>query len=204
MIPIPEYLKQYAIEPKQKDNHISFKLRCSCGGETFHVLEKDYTNDEKILIKEYKESIPNTGWHTIYGGLDANGKPYQYIKVLGVFKKQITLPQAPVFMDVNVIKAICPKCQKEIVLFDSRYHGYEGMTSPDEEAKKYIPHYKQRDNKLYQIKVAVENEPSLEAFNVGINEQCTFEFYSNSFGWICIHGLDENGKEKLLYDFETA
>ena len=204
MIPIPDYLKQYALEQTQKDNCLSFKLRCLCGCERFNVWEKDYTNKENELIKEYKENIPDTGWHTIYGGVDSNGKPYNYIKILGIFKKQITFPKTPVFMEVDVVKAICSQCQKEIVIFDSRYYGYDGMTSNNEEIKKYIPHFKQRDNKLYGIKVSIQNVPSLEAFKEVWNGHCSFEFYSNSFSWICIQGVDENGKQKVLYDFETA
>lgn len=204
MIPIPDYLKQYALEQTQKDNRLSFKLRCSCGCETFSVLGKNYTKDENILVKEYKENIPNTRWHSIYGGVDSSGKPYSFIKILGIFKKQITFPQTPVFMEIDVIKAVCSQCQKEIVIFDSRYYGYDGMTSNDEEAKKYILHFKQRDHKLYGIKVSIENEPSLEAFNEVLNEHYSLEFYSNSFSRISIHGLDEKGKQKLLYDFETA
>lgn len=203
MIPTPDYLKQYAIEQKQKGNQLSFKLKCSCGCETFTILEKNYTNDEKRLISEYENKIPYTGWHSIYGGLDANGKPYSYIKILGIFKKYITFPQMPMFIEVNVVKATCSQCQKEIVLFDSRYYGYEGMMSDDVEAKKYIPHFKPISRKLYSIEVSIENEPSLEAFNEVLKKQSSLEFYSNSFSWICIRGLDANGKKKILYDFET-
>jgi hypothetical protein len=204
MIPTLDYLKQYAIEQKQIGNQLSFKLKCLCGCETFTILERNYTNDEKRLIKEYENKIPYTGLHSIYGGLDSNGKPYSYIKILGIFKKYITFPQTPAFMDVNVMKSTCSQCQKEIILFDSRYYGYEGMMSNDIEAKKYIPHFKQSGHNLYGIEVTVENEPSLEIFNNVSNKQCSLEFYSNSFSWIRIHGLDENGKKKLLYDFETA
>lgn len=204
MVPLPEYLKQYALEKKQKGNRCSFKVKCTCGCETFTVLKKNYTNDEKQLIKEYEASIPNTGWHTIHGGIDSNGNPYSYIRILGIFRKYVKFPAPPIFMEIDVIKAKCALCQNEIVLFDSRYHGYNGMTFNDEEVKKYIPHFKQRGNKLYHIEITIENEPSLEAFNEVIGEQCSLDFYSNSFSWIGIYGLDENGKKKLLYDFETA
>lgn len=204
MIPTPDYLKQYSSKQTQKGNLLSFKLKCSCGCESFTILEKNYTNDEKRLIKEYEDSLPKIGWHSIHGELDSAGKPCHYIKILGIFKKHITFPPTPVFMEVNVVKAICLKCQKEIVLFDSRYHGYEGMIANDEEAKKYIPLFKQRGNGSYNIIVTIENEPSLEAFIENLNEQCSYEFYSNSFSCICIYGLDNNGKKKLLYDFETA
>ena len=204
MIPTPDYLKQYAIEQKQKGNQLSFKLKCKCGCEMFTIFEKNYTNDEKRRISEYENKIPNIGMHSVYGGIDSNGKPYNYIKILGIFKKHITFPQMPVYMEVDVIKATCSQCQEEIVLFDSRYYGYEEMISNDEEAKKYIPHFKPINRKLYGIEITIENEPSLDAFNEILNEQCSLEFYSNSFSSICIYGLDEKENKKVLFAFETA
>ena len=204
MIPIPDYLKQYTSDPTQKGNFLSFKLKCSCGCNTFTVMEKEYTDDEKVLIKEYEKSVPNTGYHTIYGGIDSDGKPYRYIKILGIFKKRITFPTPPVFMQVDVIKAICAKCQNEIVIFDSRHYGYDGMISNDEEIKKYIHQFKQKGTAPCKIEVTVENELSLEAFKKIANNDCSFEFYSNAFLSIRICRLDKNGKKKLLYDFETA
>ena len=204
MIPTPDYLKRYALQHIQGGKRLSFKLICSCGCKTFHVLEKNYTDDEKRLIEEYGNSISHAGGHSIYSGIDSEGEPYYYTRILGIFKKSITLPKAPVFMGIDVIKAMCSQCQKEIVLFDSRYYGYDGMTSADEDAKKYTPHFKQRDRKLYCIEITIENEPSLAAFSEVLGEPCSFEFYSNSFSCIWVHGLDENGKKQLLYDFETA
>ena len=204
MIPVPNYIKQYATDHKQKGNRLSFHVQCSCGCNRFALLEKSYTNDEKRLIKEYEDSLPNTGWHSVYGGVDSSGKPYHYIKILGIFKKHIVFPDAPVFMDIHVLKAMCSQCRKEIVLFDSRHHGYDGMRADDAEAAKYHPHFKPRDGKLYEIEVTVENDPSLDAFNEAMGEQCSSDVYSNSFCWIGIKGTDENGRKKVLFDFESA
>ena len=158
MILIPEYLKSYAIEEKQRGDRLSFKLRCTCGCESFVLFENRYTDEEKRLIKEYEDGFPDIGGHTLYGEMDANGKPYHFIKIFGMFKKHIDLPNPPFFMNIHVVKAQCSQCQKDILLFDSRYYGYDGMTA---------------------------------------------EFYSNAFGYICIHGLDGDRKT-ILYDFETA
>ena len=204
MIPIPNYLKEYASTSSQKGNELSFILRCTCGCEDFYVLENIFTKDEKALVNEYEKNVPNIRWHSIYGELDSNGKPYNYIKILGLFKKRIVFPQAPVFMKVNVIKGICSHCQQEVVLFDSRYHGYDGMTSNDEEVRKYTPVFKQVDNKTYGVIVAIENEQTLESFNEIISEQCSYEFYSNSFISISIYTKEEYGKKRILYSFETA
>jgi hypothetical protein len=204
MIPIPDYLKQYAVGKKQKGSRLSFKLKCTCGCEKFIIWEKEYTDDEKHLIQEYEDKIPHTGWHSIYGGLDTEGKPYSYIKYFGIFKKRVDFPQIPVCMNMNVIKAVCLQCQNDVVLFDSRTHGYDGMTSDHTEERNCIPHFKQRGNTPYSVEVAIENQPSLEAFNEMMEEQHSFAFYSNSFTSIRICGLGAKGKKELLYDIETA
>lgn len=204
MIPIPDYLREYASEGKQKGNRLYFSLRCPCGCEAFCLSENTYSEDEKILAKKYEKSLPDFGFHSIYGGTDSDGKPYSYIKILGLFRKRITFPDIPVFMRMNVIKALCSQCRKEIILFDSRYHGCNGMTSEDEEARNYQPLFSQRNNKPHGIIVAVENEPSLEAFNDAINGQYPYEVYADSFIGISIYSTEENGRKKLLYDFETA
>lgn len=204
MIPIPDYLKEYASMSSQKRNQLSFMLRCPCGCEDFYILENTYTNDEKALVNEYEKKTPKIRWHSIYGELDSNGKPYNYIKILGLFKKKIVFPQTPVFMKVNVIKVVCTHCQQEFVLFDSRYHGYDGIISDDEDAKKYNPQFKAKWQKSHSILVEIENAPSLEAFNEMVDKKCSCEFYSNAFISISIYAIEDNGKRKMLYDFETV
>ena len=203
MILIPEYLKSYAIEEKQRGDRLSFKLRCTCGCESFVLFENQYTDEEKRLIKEYEERVPDIGWHTLYGGIDGDGNLYHYIKIFGIIKKHIAIPKPPFFMDIHVVKAQCLQCQKDILLFDSRYYGYDGMMAEHQEERKYIPQLKQRGDGPFGIKIAVENDLSLEEFNENIGEQCSPEFYSNAFGHIRICGL-KGDRKTILYDFETA
>ena len=204
MLPVPEYLKPYAIEQKQKGNQLSFSLKCSCGCERFSVLEINHTEEEKRLIREYENQATKTGWHSIYGGLDSEGKPYSYIKVLGIFKKAIEFPQRPEFMDVHVVKAACLHCRKEITLFDSRYHGYDAMVSGDAKANEYSPQFKARNAKRYHIEVRIESEASWEVSEDLLNCGLSPELCSNAFHWIHIRGTDEKGKKEVLLDSETA
>lgn len=204
MIPTPDYLKQYATAQKQKGNRLSFKIKCTCGCETFTVYEKDYTDEEKQLISEYESKIPKIGMHTIYGGVDADGKPYSYIKRFGIFKQYIKFPPIPVFMDFEIVKAVCSQCKKDVVLFDSRYYGYDGITSDNAEAKNYIPRFKEKDHKIYNIVINIWNMLSLEEFNNELNANCSLEEYSNSFGGISALGIDEKRNRIMLFDFETG
>jgi hypothetical protein len=204
MIPIPDYLKQYALNPLQKGNHLSFDVNCTCGGNLFHIFKKTIENNEKKLIEQYEKSSPHTGVHSIYCGVDSHGNIYHYIKILGIFKKKIQFPTPPIVYTINVIKAVCSKCQNEIVLFDDRCYGYDGMNSDNEDAKNYKLDLKARDHKVYSLEVIIENELSLREFNEATGENVSLEHYSNSFSRICIKGTDDIGKKTLLYDFETV
>lgn len=72
------------------------------------------------------------------------------------------------------------------------------------EAKKYIPHLKLVNNKVYSVNIEIENEIDLKSFNEATGEEYSREFYSNAFGWIRISGFDENGKKKIFLDIETS
>lgn len=204
MIPIPDYLKQYASELQQKGSGISFKLRCTCGCKSFVVLDKSYTEDKKRLIKEYEDSCPDVGWHSIHGGIGPDGKPCHYIKILGLFRKNIAFPEAPACMNINAVKACCAQCSSEIILFDNRYHGYDGMISDYDEEREYILHFSQKSSEICKLEIVVENAPSIESFCENTEEQCSHAFYSNAFSRITIYTVNEDGRKKQLYDFETA
>ena len=125
-------------------------------------------------------------------------------KILGIFKKKIQLPPPPIFETITISKIVCSKCKNEIVLFDSRYYGYDGVNSDNEAAKKYVLDFKVRTHKLYGVEVVVENELSLREFNDAVGKECSFECYSNSFSNIRINITDEKGKKSVLCDSETA
>ena len=111
----------------------------------------------------------------------------------------------PWFSGIEVIKARCPICGNEIVLFDNRSCGYDGLTEDHtEEYMAYQPHFKLKGSSPVRIEVTIENDPSLDAFREATGMDCTEEYYSNAFSWIQIHGINEEGKRKKFFDSETA
>lgn len=189
MIEVPEYLNQYVSEKKQKDTQLSFKIKCTCGCETFSILQNSYTKDEKRLKKEYEEKDPDTSQHSIYGGIDSNGKPYSYFKKFFFFKKYIEVPPEPVFMGVNVIKAICSQCNNEIVIFDSRYHGYDSQFVTEEQ-RLYVPHFENSKAKIGSIIVSLEQYDETDVA-------------SEHFSWIQI-SVTEGNKKLKFFNAETG
>ena len=189
MTGVPEYLKPYSLTANQKSSRLSFQLKCTCGCDVFSIIGNSYTQEEKRIKKEYEDKIPDTGWHTIYGGIDASGKPYCYIKKFFFFKKYIELPQEPVFMGINVIKAACSQCQKEIVVFDSRYNGYDSQFTTEEQ-KEYIPSFENSKAEVGNITVALEQDDA---------EDIAPELF------LGIRIAVKNGqKKRIIFDAETG
>lgn len=212
MVPIPKHLKENAVSQKESDNTVSFSLRCSCGCEQFIIIENYLSKDEKVLCKPYYDALellhldlPGKTFGSTYS-IDENGKGHHW-KLLsedGKQRREVIVPDRPFFVGISVIKARCPMCGRLIPVFDSRKNGYNGITSPNEEALCYEPHFKQKGKKQYKITITVENDPSLVEFQEATGNICSFDFYSDAYSWITIHGIDDSGKKIKLYDIETA
>lgn len=139
--------------------------------------------------------------------LDENGV-WHYWKILsadGSQREEVFMPEQPAFAKVQVIKSVCGKCNQERIIFDSRIHGYDGVMSEHSLYElEYRPQYKLKTKKSLKIQVTIENDNSLEDFvsNTGIS--IDRQTYSNAYSWIVIHGIDDTGKKKKLFDIETA
>lgn len=190
MIAVPNYMKPYADNVKIKKENVAFSLKCSCGCESFRLMQNVYTDEENRQIAEC-ERINNkrVGWHSIYGGLDKDGKPYQYIKFLGIFKKNIEWEPQPLCANIKVVKAKCISCGNEIVVFDSRFHGYDSMDTKKEEIA-YVAQFDE-NNKVNECYVEVMIEQNEETDD------------ANLFSSIMIYAK-RNGKRQQFFEMETA
>ena len=186
---VPDYLEKYAYDISTKKDKVTFKLKCTCGCQSFDVIKNHYTAEEVRLVFEYEKSLPRTGGHSIYGGIDANGNHYSYIKILGLFKKYVKLPKAPYFVGIEVIKAVCNNCKNEIICFDSRLHGLSSISDISEEKRNYLPHFDTGDGKSGKVVMVLEQDGNEE------NEP-------QLFTGIQIY-IDAGNKRRLFYDQET-
>jgi len=50
----------------------------------------------------------------------------------------------------------------------------------------------------------VENDESLEAFKENTGLDFTEDQYSDSFSWMAVYKMDDNGKKTKIIGFETA
>ncbi len=205
-VPIPHYLNDIAILEKQKDTWVHFTVKCSCESDRFLVYENHLNKEEKALERPYYDKLTeiycsNSRRITIK---DENGKIH-YWKALEDSKEEIVIPEKPYFSGITVIKAKCADCGKEHLIFDSRIHGYDGITGEEtKEAMEYEPHFRLKCKGIVSLSLKIENSESFEEFSEDYDLGFTEEQYSNAFSWIMIYRTDEKGKKTKIFDYETA
>ena len=92
-------------------------------------------------------------------------------------------------MGINVIKAACSQCQKEIVVFDSRYNGYDSQFTTEEQ-KEYIPSFENSKAEVGNFTVALEQNDA---------EDIAPELF------LGIRIAVKNGqKKRIIFDAETG
>ncbi len=197
MIGIPKYIQPYANNVKISGDTVSFALKCTCGCDSFALHKNTHSTGEKEAIEEYESSIPDTGFHTIHIDTDKDGKPYAYIKKFFFFKKYLDFPDPPYFTYIHVVKAICESCKQEITIFDNRFHGYDSLSTTEEQYN-YVPHYSSHKTSFSRVMIKLEH---LKDLSQPQDEEECYDY--NEFGWIGIYKI--SGNKKILYfDEETA
>ncbi|MBQ9746850.1 MAG: hypothetical protein IJW21_08525, partial [Clostridia bacterium] len=198
---IPNYLKEIGFNETKKGGRTRFEIKCTCGCETFHIYKNKFTKEEKALIKPHLDALKyvySVGW-PYWCDTDENGKTHYYKIKFGV-KEEVFVPDCPSFALAESYKASCSACGKEFILFDNRFHGYDAvLTSAGlERDLEYKPTYAQKkfkDGKPRRIFFQIENYDTLEEFCEDMEEEYDEVTYSNSFSWIWVYAIDENGKK---------
>ena len=211
-VPIPNYLKDIAVLEKQKETWVHFAVKCTCGCNKFLVFQNYFNREEKLMEKPYNDALMQI-YCSNYARTttkDEDGKVhywrlYEPSKGLEGKHEEIIVPERPVFSGIAVIKIKCADCGREYVIFDSRIHGYDGMTGEeDKEAMGYVPHFKLKCKEAVSLSIKIENDESFDEFQENTDLGFTEEQYSDAFGWILVYKVDENGKKVKIFDWETA
>ena len=210
-IPIPKYLRHIAKLIKQQKTWTCFGICCTCGCKDFFIYQNYLNKEEMLLEKPYYDAL--TEMFSAGASMctqDEDGtlhhwKLYEPSKGLKGKHEEMFLPDRPYFSGIVVIKIRCPKCGKEYLIFDSRIHGYDGMTSKKDQATmEYEPHFKLKCKEAVALEVKIENDKSLEDFQDNTDLDFTEEQYSDAFSWIIIYRINNNGKKAKIFDWESA
>ena len=211
MVPVPAYLRNHAQLIKANKKWTTFSFSCTCGCDTFVLYRNVYTADEEQAMKPYYDALI----HSCTGGLastctiDEDGTVHHWRLLtpagLDGTKEEGFIPERPFFAGISVMKIQCTHCGAEHVIFDSRCHGYDAMTSVQtEEERNYTPQFRKKCKSPSAIEIKVENDPSREVFNGNTGLSFDEAQYSNAFSWIKIYAVNVDGKRRMIFEHETA
>ena len=188
MTSVPAYLEPYSADVLIKNDTTSFSLKCVCGCDSFLLYKNVFSEEEKREMERYEANCPKLRLHTLHGGTGKDGKPYAYIRILGIFKKHIVLPRAPFFAGIKVIKALCASCGEEVVVFDSRIHG-NALTDVSYEAVAYAPHFEEENRDPCHVFVEIERSEEDEAETPFVSS-------------IVVHAK-RHGRKRIVFEYES-
>ena len=112
--------------------------------------------------------------------------------------------------DKEIIQLKCKPCQKEILLFDSGKHGWNGYVCKDDFLNRKMPfrqHYCPKcNNDIFNITVQISSQGKQDFIEECVSNDDTFssEEWVNGFEWIRVSLTCVNCSEKELWaDIET-
>lgn len=150
MIPIPKYLKNLSKLKKSTRDYIEIDITCPCGGTEFSFYKNHIVKtQEQIDYEKELEAFDKRHFFSYEWGTLKDGKNYIYkshfFGLLITDKVEIKH-----FDTTEIIKAKCLKCNKEYILFDSRFNGYDSILSTEEEREKQYQ-FKEKNLKILKM-----------------------------------------------------
>lgn len=206
---IPAYLRHISREIRVKGDRTTFTLVCTCGHDRFDLFHNKFTKEEQETYDRYiaEDEKVFRGSYASECTYDDDGKLRHWKWVFPGIKIEVFPPEMPSFSMVVSWRARCSQCGAEHLIFDNRFHGYDGVFCSDGENRDYVPHYvprSTRDKSPRRVEITTENDATLAQFQENTGIDCDYDAYSNGFGWISIHAVDEKGKKTKLLDHESA
>lgn len=227
MIPVPDYLREIAVVEHQKDETLTMRVVCPCGGRLFTVyknvpkkasISKENAQKLKETKKWYREhayGLPDlisveetvdTIVVTRRGSADGSTSKGRHKEVYRLkpgevplsFAEQIEL--SPTDYTV-VLKAQCSACGSTHLLFDSRVHGNDAADFTPEVLEEYAFRQKKLGGSLEAaaLSVTVKNDWDFDDIAGNGNPGLTENDYARMFGYIKVQAVTQAGKSVTVY-----
>ena len=215
---LPAHLREIAHNPIQRKKSLCFDLKCTCGNETFKIM-KGKTHEEKQSDEKWNNYWKKYRFVPIFSFTSTiereSKKVYFYGSTFfGIRVGKLYVEDLHFVKDLCVVKAVCPNCSKEFVLFDNRKHGYDALSDildAQELGANGFPFADEKNLKFRNscrgkegaITVAIQNYLPLDDFYETFGENASDEDYSIAFSWITIIATVGN-KKHIILDAETS
>lgn len=213
-MPIPDCLKEIAVPVSEKGEWTTFSLKCSCGCDAFYLSENRLTKEEQMLERPYYDALDylfgsrGSGFGSTGRWIDDQGRAHSWRLLssqgLDGPKEDVIIPDRPFFSGIIRLTVKCADCGTEHILFDSRFHGYDGMIrTPTPEELAYQPHMKQRRGGPIAIQVKVETTETPGSILEIDRTDLSPTDWTNAFDWIIVYKI-KDGKRTKIFEMETA
>ena len=212
---MPSYLNQIASEIESKTFSIILGITCGCGNKEFEIYrnKKDREKEAEYDLWLYnKEMFWKKRFWMIYSTVPyidkKDGKLYEYGKtVFGIRIGKFCLSDGPKYFKTNIVKAYCPKCKKEHIIFDNRNYGLKAFfTSEKDESEILYTRYKHYEskNQVFEIEVEIINDYKIGELSKKTEMNLNIEEYSNLFTKINVYGIISDTKNKVMIHSEET
>jgi len=228
---IPKHLKSYVVmvnEPKSLNDifKVAASIKCSCGVDAFNIVTEKWEQSHEskeaekqinALKERYKKNFPSNRWRMMDSGY--KGRWWIFVEEKGNINNNKYLEDITDLWNVSLkdpliptyLSAICSKCSQQIVILDTRYHGYDAFAWQD--TLKFNNNFKTKqkqkcrtcgnNNSKITVKISSTGKDDLLAEGDGIINE---ENWQDAFDWITID-LECAGCGKITkkyLDLETA
>ena len=203
MVYIPKHLKECTKVKKSSKDTITLQVLCDCGCSNFYLLENILDAEEENRIKAYEKRLHS--WRNIENYTDPITR-IGYLVTRNVFGKisdRIPISEISNIERTHIIKVKCAKCDKEKIIYDSRYHGYSAIVNNKPfSSNNKVYRYKLLQKESVEVEIKIRNDLTYDEFCEEVDVSYIKEF-SNAFSSIEIYGIKE-GKKKKYFEEETA
>lgn len=203
MIEMPIQFQDCSTIKTRTKDAIVIRLLCQCNCSKFYLLKNILNFEDEGRIKAYEKRLGT--WHRIENYTDPTTQTRYLVtrSFSGRIRDKIPISEVSQMRRTQIVKSKCCQCGKEKIIFDSRYHGYDGYVNGEdlissEKEYQYLP----------IIHDAMEVEIKLR-YDLSYNEYCketggtNLTDFTNSFSSIEIYGII-NGNKKKIFEEETA
>ncbi len=203
MINIPIYLKHCTRIKKELENAIILQVSCNCGCSRFFIFKNILDTEEEHAISAYENRLCT--WGNIESYTDSVTKNRYLVKknIFGKIPDKIPISEIRDMKRTQIIKVKCIECGEEIIIYDSRYYGYNAIMIDKHDSsvnKEY--QYVLISKKAMEVEIKIRNELTYKEFCEETGKSSINE-YANAFSEIEIYEI-KDGKKKKIFEEETA
>lgn len=192
-LPIPYHLRGIAEETACTKDTLTLQLRCPCGCTLFRIFQNTLTDEEQAQLQPYTDALAAiaSGGYPDFAGMADHMKTG--------YLRDFHLPERPAFADLKRFTVQCTACDAAAVIFDSRYHGYDGAVCGTEIPPDYEPKMEQiRSASAVRIQLGCTVTPA-EFIEITDGMPFTEALFSECFTQIDISAAGSDGRfESIL------